>query len=116
MRHTLAAIRSGTDPIAALPAATFHRTLEDPIYCPKCDATYMIVADYDWVTSRHFDEESRRPLSMLRKAIFLEHGSAHRTNHFETNGVVITRHIKPAPDDAKTRVTIEQKPLTNLIN
>lgn len=98
MRHILAAIQSGTDPVAPLPPATFHRTLEEPIYCPKCDATYMIVADYDWVTSRHFENESRRHLSMLRKAIFLDHTLAHRTTHFETNGVIITRHHKPLPE------------------
>lgn len=97
MRHTLAALRSGTDPVATLPAASFHRWLEDPIYCPKCDATYFLVADYDWAISRHFAEESRRHHAMLKKAIFLEHGSGHRTTHFETNGVVVTHHRKPDP-------------------
>jgi hypothetical protein len=97
MRHTLAALRSGTDPIAALPAASFHRWLEDPIYCPKCDATYFLVADYDWAISRHFEDESRRHHAILKKAIFLEHSTDHRTTHFETNGVVVNRHRKPDP-------------------
>ena len=103
-RHILAALKSGTDPVAALPPATFHRTLEEPIYCPKCEATYMIVADYDWVTSRHFEEESRRHLAMLKKAIFLEHSSDHRTTHFESNGVITSRHVKPAPAPSLTDV------------
>ncbi len=97
MRHTIAAIRSGTDPLAPLPPATFHRTLEDPIYCPKCEAAYSLVADYDWSVSRHFEAESRRHLAILRKSIFLGHGDGHRATHFETNGVVVTTHNKPAP-------------------
>jgi hypothetical protein len=92
----IAAIRSGTDPIAPLPPATFHRTLEDPILCPKCEATYMLVLDYDDAIARHFDTDSRRHLTMLRKAIFLDHALDHRTTHFETNGVAVTRHT-PTP-------------------
>jgi hypothetical protein len=94
----IAAIRSGTDPIAPLPPATFHRTLEDPILCPKCEATYMLVLDYDHAIARHFDNDSRRHLTMLRKAIFLDHALDHRTTHFETNGVVVTPHAKPKPE------------------
>jgi hypothetical protein len=90
---TIAAIRSGTDPAAPLPPATFHRWLEDPIYCPKCSATYMLVVDYDDAISRHFDNESRRHLSMLRKAVMLGHSTDHRVTHFECNGVVVTSHI-----------------------
>lgn len=111
-RHTLAAILSGTDPLAPLPPASFHRTLEDPIYCPKCEATYFIIADFDWATSRHFDEESRRHVSMLRKNIFQGHADNHRTTHFETNGVVVTQHRKPAPPPRIEKL----KPISKLIN
>ena len=93
----IAAIRSGTDPVAPLPQAAFHRTLEDPIYCPKCEATYMLVVDYDWAVSRHFENESRRHITLLRKTIFRGHSHGHRITHFETNGVVVTLHAAPAP-------------------
>ncbi len=95
----IAAIQSGTDPIAPLPAAAFHRTLEDPIYCPKCEATYMLVVDYDHAVSRHFESESRRHFSLLRKAVFQGHAAGHRTTHFETNGVIVTAHTRPRPLD-----------------
>jgi hypothetical protein len=72
----IAAIRSGTDPVAPLPPAAFHRTLEEPIYCPKCEATYMLVVDYDWAVSRHFENESRRHITLLRKTIFRGHSTA----------------------------------------
>jgi len=93
----IAAIRSGTDPVAPLPQAAFHRTLEEPIYCPKCEATYMLVVDYDWAVSRHFENESRRHIALLRKTIFRGHSHGHRITHFETNGVVVTLHAAPAP-------------------
>jgi len=93
----IAAIKSGTDPVAPLPPATFHRTLEDPIYCPKCEATYNLIADYDWAISRHFEDESRRHITMLRKAIFRGHSVGHRITHFETNGVAVTHHTEPRP-------------------
>ena len=112
MRHTLAAIRSGTEPAGPLPAGSFHRTLEDPIYCPKCEATYFLVADYDWAISRHFEEESRRHLAILRKTIFQGHADNHRTTHFETNGVVVTR-IVPA-ERPKPLATLE--PISKLIH
>ena len=51
----IAAIKTGTDPVVPLPVAAFHRTLEEPIYCPKCEATYNLVVDYDWAVSRHFE-------------------------------------------------------------
>jgi hypothetical protein len=108
----IAAIKSGTDPAAPLPPASFHRTLEDPIYCPKCDATYMLIVDYDWAVSRHFDEESRRHLSLLRKTIFRGHSANHRITHFETNGVTVTAHT--APNTAIDLTTL--KPATRLIN
>ena len=93
----LAAIRSGTDPSAPLPPATFHRWLEDPIYCPKCEATYMLVANYDDAISRHFANDSRRHVQMLRKAVMLGHSTGHRVTHFETNGVAVTSHASPKP-------------------
>ena len=93
----IAAIRSGTDPVAPLPPAAFHRTLEDPIYCPKCEATYMLVVDYDWAVSRHFENESRRHITLLRKTIFRGHSHGHHITHFETNGVVVTLHAAPVP-------------------
>jgi hypothetical protein len=102
-RHILVALKSGTDPIAPLPAAAFHRTLETPLYCPKCEATYFLVADYDWAISRHFEEESRQHLTLLRKTIKFGHGHGHRITHFETNGVVVTRHersdLRPSLED-----------------
>lgn len=108
MSPVIAAIRSGTDPIAPLPPAAFHRWLEDPIYCPKCEATYILVADYDWAVSRHFEEESRRHITLLRKSIFRGHAVDHRTTHLETNGVVVTAHT---PEQA-----VPREPLTKLIN
>ena len=92
----LTAIKSGTDPVAPLPPAALHRTLEEPIYCPKCEATYMLVADYDWAISRHFESESRRHITLLRKTIFRGHAHGHHITHFETNGVVVTNHAAPA--------------------
>jgi hypothetical protein len=112
MRHTLAAIRSGTDPIGPLPTASFHRTLENPIYCPRCEATYFIVADYDWATSRHFEEESRHHLALLRKTILRGHSVDHRISHFETNGVAVTHHTHPdAPASLEAL-----KPISKLIH
>ena len=93
----IAAIRSGTDPVAPLPPASFHRWLEDPIYCQKCEATYALVVDYDDAISRHFENDSRRHLTMLRKAVMLGHSTDHRISHYETNGVVVTSHVLPKP-------------------
>jgi len=108
----LAAIKSGTDPVAPLPPAAFHRTLEEPIYCPKCDASYNVVADYDWAISRHFESESHRHITMLRKTIFRGHAHGHHITHFETNGVVVTAHPSP---NAPTPLEALQ-PATKLIN
>jgi len=108
----IAAIRSGTDPIADLPPAAFHRTLEDPIYCPKCEASYNLVVDYDQAVSRYFDNESRRHLAILRKAIMMGHTTDHRITHYETNGVVVISHTPPKPSTPIAAL----KPLTKLIN
>jgi len=112
MSLIIAAIRSGTDPIAALPPATFHRTLEEAIYCPKCEASYNLIVDYDWAVSRHFSTESRRHLAMLRKAVIMSHTADHRVTHFETNGVIVTSHATPLPSIPVAAL----KPLSKLIN
>lgn len=109
-RHIIVAIKSGTDPVAPLPPAAFHRTLDSPLYCPKCEATYFLLVDYDWAVSRHFDEESRNHLTLLRKTIRLGHNHGHHITHFETNGVVVTRHTHH-----ETTPSLEElKPLTKL--
>ncbi len=93
----LAAIRTGHDPVGKLPEAAFHRWLDDQITCPKCDATYNLVCDYNAAVGRHFAEESRRLIMMLKKAIFLGHANDHRIPHFETAGVVVTSFQPPPP-------------------
>ena len=108
----LTAIKSGTAPVAPLPPAAFHRTLEEPIYCPKCEASYMLVADYDWAISRHFESESRRHITMLRKTIFRGHVHGHHITHLETNGVVVTAHTAPKPPTPLE----DLPPATKLIN
>ena len=116
MSLIIAAIRSGTDPVAPLPPASFHRWLEDALYCPKCEAAYMLVVDYDQAVSRHFATDSRRHLAMLRKAIFQDHGSGHRATHLETNGVAVTTHrAQPAPPEPAAQL-LKLKPATKLIN
>ena len=86
---TIAAIRAGTEPVGKLPEAAFHRTLEMQLGCPKCDVSYSLVVDWEWATGRFFEEESRGPIGMLKKAIFMGHGSGHRVTHYETAGVVV---------------------------
>lgn len=91
----LAAIRTGHDPVGKLPEAAFHRWLDDQITCPKCDATYNLVCDYNAAIGRHFPEESRRLIMLLKKAIFLGHTNDHLIPHFETAGVVVTSFQPP---------------------
>ncbi len=93
MNQTIAAVRSGTDPVGKLPEAAFHRWLEMPLGCPKCDVSYNLVADFEWATGRWFEEESRGPIRMLKKAIQMGHGSGHRVSHFETSGVVVRSFV-----------------------
>jgi hypothetical protein len=93
-RLTIAAIRSGTDPVGNLPEAAFHRTLETQLGCPKCDVTYNLMVDWEQATSRFFDEESRGPIRMLTKAIQMGHGTDHRVTHYETAGVVVRSFVK----------------------
>jgi hypothetical protein len=85
----IAAIRSGTDPVGKLPEAAFHKWLETPLGCPKCDVSYNLCVDYELANSRWFEESSRGLIAMLKKAIFLGHGTDHRVTHFETEGVVV---------------------------
>ncbi len=107
MSLTIAAIRSGTEPQGPLPPGAFHCTLDDQLCCPKCPATYNLIADYDQAVSRFFPESSRALLLLLKKAIFMGHGDEHRVTHFETSGVVV-RVIEPAiapPPPAPARHT-----------
>jgi hypothetical protein len=110
----VAAIRIGTEPLVPLPRATFHRTLEEAIYCPKCEVSYSLIVDYDWAVSHFFERESRRHLSMLKKAVMMGHASGHRSPHMESNGVVVTSHMPQAVAE-RTSVT-KLIPLTKLIN
>ena len=95
MAKIIAAIRSGTEPAGKLPEGAFHKWLEDPLRCAKCDVTYNLVADWDWATSRWFPEESRGPIRMLKKAIQMGHGAGHRVTHLETAGVVVRSISEP---------------------
>ncbi len=98
MPLTLAAILSGTDPIGKLPPAAFHRWLEEPLLCPKCDARYNLVCDFDHATGRFFERESLPLLQLLRKAIFMGHAEGHAVTHYETSGVVVRGFaLPPAP-------------------
>ena len=89
MPLTIAAIRSGTDPVGKLPPASFHRTLESQILCPKCDVTYNLVVDFEQATSRWFPDESRALITLLRKEVFMGHSTNHQVTHFETSGVIV---------------------------
>lgn len=102
MSLVIAAIRTGTDPVGKLPPASFHHWMDTPLLCPKCDASYNLVVDYYASVGRFFEEESRRPIMLLKKAIFLGHGNGHRVSHFETSGVVVTSHTHPETTPAAT--------------
>jgi hypothetical protein len=97
MPLVIAAIRTGCDPVGKLPEASFHAWLEKQLICPKCDATYNLVVDYNASVGRFFAEESRPLIQKLQKAIFMGHGSGHRVQHFETAGVVVISHTRPEP-------------------
>ena len=97
MNLKIAAIRTGTDPVGKLPEGAFHRWLDDPLYCPKCDATYNLVVDFDQAVDRFFPESSRRLIMLLKKAIFMGHGDDHRVSHFETEGVIVKSITRPEP-------------------
>lgn len=91
---TIAAIRSGTEPVGRLPEGAFHRTLETQLGCPKCDVSYNLIVDWEQASGRWFEEESRGLLRMLKKAIHMGHGAGHRVSHFETSGVVVQSFVE----------------------
>ena len=97
MHLTIAAIRSGSDPLGKLPGGAFHRWLETPLACPKCDVTYNLVADWDQAQDRWFAEESGPLIQRLRKAVLIGHGTHHRVTHYETSGVTV---ISITPTDS----------------
>jgi hypothetical protein len=105
MGLVIAAIRTGHDPVGRLPEGAFHRQLDLQLICPKCDATYNLVVDYAQSVGRFFEEESRRPIMMLRKAIMQGHWNGHRVAHFETAGVVVTSFGEPAEQKAKAKTS-----------
>ena len=102
MSLVIAAIRSGHDPVGKLPEAAFHRWLDTPLLCPKCDVSYNLVCDYDQAIGRFFEAESRRLIMLLKKAIFMGHGDGHWVVHFETAGVVVKSFGEPISKKAKT--------------
>jgi hypothetical protein len=59
MNLRIAAIRSGSDPVRKLVGRSFHRALETQLICQKCDATYILMVDYDQSNDRWFPDESR---------------------------------------------------------
>lgn len=95
MNLKMAAIRSGTDPVRTLAVGSFLCWLDTPLTCPKCDASYNLAVDYDSAKDRWFDDTSRPLITLLRKAIFLGHGTDHRVSHFETEGVVVESVTSP---------------------
>jgi hypothetical protein len=98
VKKMVVAIRSGTEPVARLPEAAFHRTLEAQAGCPKCDIRYNLVVDFEWASERWFEEESRAAIRMLKKAIMMGHGTGHRVSHYETAGVVVKSYAEPLKD------------------
>jgi hypothetical protein len=98
---TIAAVRSGTDPVGKLPEAAFHRWLETPLGCPKCDVSYNLVVDWEQANGRWFEEASRGPIRMLKKAIQMGHGSGHRVTHYETSGVVVKSFVASEAQPAR---------------
>ena len=95
MPHLIAAIQSGTDPVGPLPPGAFTRQLDEPVYCPKCDVYYLLIADYEASVNKFFAQETRRHISLLRKAVTLGHSHGHRVTHFESNGVTVIHHTSP---------------------
>ncbi len=89
MNLKIAAIRSGSDPVGKLPGGAFHRWLETPLACPKCEVTYNLVVDWDQAQDRWFPEESRALIQRLSKAVLMGHSTHHRVTHFETAGTTV---------------------------
>ena len=98
MSLRIAAIRSGTDPVRKLSGGSFPRSLEQQLICPKCDATYNLIVDWDQSATRWFAEETRPLIKLLAKAIFMGHSTSHRVSHFETAGVVVESVTAIAPN------------------
>jgi hypothetical protein len=96
MKLVIAAIKTGHDPVGKLPEASFHTQLETQLTCPKCDATYNLIVDYQASVDRFFPQESQPLIAKLDKAIFMGHANGQRVIHFETAGVVVTSHTTPA--------------------
>jgi hypothetical protein len=95
MNLRIAAIRSGSEPVRKLSSGSFHRWLETPLSCPKCDATYNLAVDWDQSSDRWFPETSRPLITLLKKAIMMGHSTNHRVTHFETEGVIV-ENVTPA--------------------
>jgi hypothetical protein len=95
MKLKIAAIRSGSDPVGKLPGGSFHRWLEMPLICPKCDVTYSMVVDWDQAADRWFSENSRTLITLLKKAILMGHAGNHQVAHFETTGVIVKSITAP---------------------
>ncbi len=102
MNLRIAAIRSGSDPVRKLTGGSFHRALETQLICPKCDATYNLMVDYEQSTDRWFPEDSRPLIKLLAKAIFMGHGTDHRITHFETEGVIVESLAHPITTHTQT--------------
>ena len=97
---TIAAIRSGTEPIGKLPEAAFHRTLETQLGCPRCDVSYNLIVGWEQASSRRFEEESRGLIRMLKKTILMGHSTDHQVSHFETSGVVVNSYEVKSQEDS----------------
>ena len=102
MNLRIAAIRSGSDPVRKLIGRSFHRVLENQLICPKCDATYNLMVDYDQSNDRWFTEDSRPLIKLLAKAMFMGHSTDHRITHFETEGVIVERLSHPIAPHLQT--------------
>ena len=95
MKLKIAAIRSGSDPVGKLPGGSFHRWLETPLICPKCDVTYNMAVEWEQANDRFFQESSRSLINLLKKAILMGHAGDHQVAHFETTGVVVKSITAP---------------------
>jgi hypothetical protein len=42
-----------------------------------------------------FEDESRGPIRMLKKAIMMGHSTGHRVSHYETAGTVVKSYTEP---------------------
>ena len=96
MSLTIVAIRSGADPAGKLPGGAFHRWLEPPLACPKCEVTYNLVADWDQANDRWFADEAPPLIQRLRKAVLMGHSTHHHVAHFEATGASV-RSIAAEP-------------------